>query len=395
MMRRRLSHALPLAMLATALILAGCGSSPKRESSSGGTQSGTRGGGYYKDDGPPDQVPADLALVPDALPDIEPLASGPNKPYQVFGKRYVPDTSGRPYRAQGRASWYGRKFHGQRTSNGDIYDMYAMTAAHTTLPIPSYVRVTRVSTGQAVLLRVNDRGPFHSDRIIDVSYVAAYKLGLLGPGSAEVQVEALQPAEIARIRAERANGQPTELAAAPRATASVTALQSAAASRLAPEEPAPVIGGVPMTSDGALTGDTVAAPVPVTFGSDPSVVALEPLPRPLPPPAPAPGSAPPANDMPWQSASATSAGIAAPTRASPSTEGVYLQVGAFSGQRNAEDLLQRLRNQLADWHEPLRIVLVGNLHRVRIGPYSDRVTAQLAADRLQARANMTAMIVMP
>ncbi len=158
--------------------------------------SGTKKGGYYKDDGPEANPPSNLDKVPDAIPKIEPLASGANKPYKVFGQSYTPDVSGGTYKVQGRASWYGKKFHGNGTSNGERYDMYAMTAAHTTLPIPSYVRVTRVSNGKSVVLRVNDRGPFHSDRIIDLSYVAAYKLGMLGPGSSEVIVERIMPDQI-------------------------------------------------------------------------------------------------------------------------------------------------------------------------------------------------------
>jgi rare lipoprotein A len=150
-------------------------------------------GGYYSTDGPPSEVPKNLDAIPDAVPRHEPLARGPNKPYTVMGQNFVPDTSGRPYKAQGRASWYGKKFHGRKTSNGETYDMFAMTAAHPTLPIPSYVRVTRVSNGESVVLRVNDRGPFLRGRVIDLSYVAAYKLGMLGPGSTEVIVERVTP----------------------------------------------------------------------------------------------------------------------------------------------------------------------------------------------------------
>jgi rare lipoprotein A len=149
------------------------------------------------DDGPEANPPANLDAVPDAVPRIEPLARGPNNPYSVFGQRYVPDTSGRPYRAQGPASWYGKKYHGKPTSNGERYDMYGMTAAHPTLPIPSYVRVTRVATGKTVVLRVNDRGPFLGGRVIDLSYVAAHKLGVLSPGSADVIVERIMPEQIA------------------------------------------------------------------------------------------------------------------------------------------------------------------------------------------------------
>ncbi len=167
--------------------------------SSGGGSGGSwlsSSGGYYKDDGPPAQVPANLDNIPDAVPRLEPLARGPNRPYTVMGKHYVPDTGERSYRKRGTASWYGRKFHGRKTSNGETYDMFAMTAAHTTLPIPSYVRVTRVSTGKSVIVRVNDRGPFLHNRVIDLSYAAAHRLGVLGPGSAEVVVERITPAQI-------------------------------------------------------------------------------------------------------------------------------------------------------------------------------------------------------
>ena len=134
----------------------------------------------YKDDGPDANPPSNLDQVPDAVPRIEPYASGANRPYVVFGQRYVPDTTGQPYRKQGIASWYGKKFHGNSTSIGEPYDMYAMTAAHTTLPVPSYARVTSLVNGRTVIVRVNDRGPFHSDRIMDLSHVAAYKLGIIG-----------------------------------------------------------------------------------------------------------------------------------------------------------------------------------------------------------------------
>ena len=155
-----------------------------------------RGGGYYLDDGPDANPPANLDAVPDAVPRIEPFAPSNSKPYVVFGKTYTPDTSGGPYKVQGRASWYGKKFHGNSTANGERYNMYGMTAAHPTLPIPSYARVTRVSNGKSVVVRVNDRGPFLNDRVIDLSYVAAYKLGMLGPGSAEVIVERITPDQI-------------------------------------------------------------------------------------------------------------------------------------------------------------------------------------------------------
>ena len=148
---------------------------------------------YYKDDGPGETVPADLEQIPDAVPRLEALNRFSNRPYTVLGRDYVPATSLRPYKERGIASWYGRKFHGQKTSNGETYDMYAMTAAHPTLPLPSYVRVTNVATGKSVVVRVNDRGPFLHGRIIDLSYAAAHRIGTAAKGSGEVEVEAIIP----------------------------------------------------------------------------------------------------------------------------------------------------------------------------------------------------------
>jgi rare lipoprotein A len=154
-----------------------------------------RGGGYYQDDGPADEIPVDLDAIPDAEPRWEPLHRGALRPYVVLGKTYTPDTQRKSYRARGIASWYGRKFHGKLTSNGERYDMFAMTAAHTTLPLPSYARVTHLASGRSVVVRVNDRGPFHDGRVIDLSYTAAYKLGLIGNGSGEVEVVAILPGD--------------------------------------------------------------------------------------------------------------------------------------------------------------------------------------------------------
>ncbi len=152
-------------------------------------------GAYYKDDGPGASPPPDLAAIPDAVPRVEPLHRFANRPYQVFGKDYVPVASLAPFRQVGVGSWYGRRYHGSPTSSGEPYNMYAMTAAHPTLPIPSYVRVTNPANGRNVVVRINDRGPFHSDRIIDLSYIAAWKLGYVEAGSAWVEVEALLPGQ--------------------------------------------------------------------------------------------------------------------------------------------------------------------------------------------------------
>jgi len=190
------------------LFLAACGSTPTQDVAVDGqkgqfskkpTRKPTavlkRGGGFYKDDGPAEDIPDGLDDIPDAEPKWEPLYKPATKPYVVLGKEYVPNTSIKPYKARGIASWYGKKFHGQKTSIGEPYDMFAMTAAHTTLALPSYVRVTSVQSGNSVIVRVTDRGPFHADRVIDLSYTAAYKLGLINGGSGQVEVEAIIPGE--------------------------------------------------------------------------------------------------------------------------------------------------------------------------------------------------------
>lgn len=149
-------------------------------------------------DEPPkaDEVPPAIEETPDAVPQHEPKSRGGNSPvYEVFGKTYRVLGSAAGFRERGAASWYGKKFHGQKTANGERYDMYKMTAAHKSLPLPSYVRVTRTDNGKSVIVRVNDRGPFHKGRVIDLSYAAAAKLGMLGAGSTQVEIAALDPLE--------------------------------------------------------------------------------------------------------------------------------------------------------------------------------------------------------
>ena len=176
-----------LPAVAFALVITGCAS--KKGASSGGN------GSRYSikhDHGP--SSPVDVSHVKDAVPIDEPKSRGGNRsPYTVLGRTYsiLDDSDG--YRERGGASWYGNKFHGHLTSNGETYDMYKMTAAHKSLPIPTYVKVTNLDNGKQVIVRVNDRGPFHPGRIIDLSYAAASKLGMLAKGTARVEVEAINP----------------------------------------------------------------------------------------------------------------------------------------------------------------------------------------------------------
>jgi rare lipoprotein A len=337
-------------LAAISLILAGCGSAPKapeRGADSASTRpraggapalprAGSGRGGYYQDDGPADAIPENLLAVPDAEPKLEPyLRSKANQPYGVFGKTYTPVLDDRPIVQRGRGSWYGKKFHGQRTSSGEPYDMFGMSAAHPTFPIPSYARVTNLANGNKVIVRINDRGPFHSDRIIDLSYTAAYKLGYLGSGSADLQVERILPDEIRQMEAARRNGGATL------ASASTT---SASAPAAAPESP-------------AVT--TEAVPMPVAM-----VSAV---------PGPEPVAAQPA---------AANAVVSA-------AGGYYLQLGAFSRPENA----QAVRQRYAQSGLPAIDVAQSNaLYRVYGGPFASRAEAESAARRLQPEGRLPVIV---
>lgn len=204
-----------IAALTAALALAGCAEQPRRAESvaaastaasqttgpaPGALPRASKPGGYYLDDGPGANPPPNLEAIPDAVPRIEPLHKFANNAYVALGQEYTPMTSNKGYRARGLASWYGRRFHGKPTSSGEPYDMYAMSAAHPTLPIPSYARVTSLANGKSVIVRINDRGPFHSNRIMDLSYTAAHKLGIVQSGSGQVEVEAISAEQITQGR---------------------------------------------------------------------------------------------------------------------------------------------------------------------------------------------------
>jgi rare lipoprotein A len=172
-------------IIAALLALAGCGTAPSKP------------GGYYLDDGPGPNPPADLDAIAEPVPVAEPINPNTSRPYTVLGRRYTLLVQAHPYKQRGVASWYGKRYHGQKTSTGEIYDMYAMSAAHTVLPLPSYARVTNVANGKSVVVRINDRGPFHDERLIDLSYAAAHRIGIIGAGSAMVEVETLLPGAVA------------------------------------------------------------------------------------------------------------------------------------------------------------------------------------------------------
>jgi len=323
---------------ALAILLSACGSAPKAPpdatTSAGLPGKSTtrvpsrkpqvtlkRGGGFYKDDGPAEDIPDNLDEIPDAEPRWEPLHKPAMKPYVVLGKEYVPNTEVRPYKARGIASWYGKKFHGQKTSIGEPYDMFAMTAAHTTLAIPSYVRVTNIQNGKSVIVRVIDRGPFHVDRIIDLSYTAAWKLDLVGGGSGQVEVEAILPGETGNIYAQATQGKPLRpavVAVAPQTTPAEGDEIEALAKRFNREQQA-----LQTVAQAGMTGDAT----------------------------------PP--------------------------KGVYLQLGAFANGDNAESLKNHLTREL-DWvAEPMRITYGGGIHRLHLGPYASRGEADKVAEKIR------------
>ena len=172
---------IPLLLAALALALAGCATRVPTPQS----------------DGAEARPPLDPMQVPDAVPVLEPIRTGgPNKPYEVLGETYTPLLPEAALSERGLASWYGRKFHGRRTASGELYNMYAMTAAHPTLPLPSFARISNPANGRSVIVRVNDRGPFVKGRIVDLSYTAAQKLGVLGVSTVELM--RITPDEIRR-----------------------------------------------------------------------------------------------------------------------------------------------------------------------------------------------------
>jgi rare lipoprotein A len=334
----------------------------------------SRGGAFYLDDGPGDDPPPDFASIPDAVPRAEPLHPVANRPYRVFGRGYVPRPDLVTHRERGHASWYGRKFHGRPTSSGERYDMYAMTAAHPTLPIPSYVRVTNVANGRSVVVRVNDRGPFLNRRVIDLTYTAAHKLGFAERGSAEVDVEMISPRGPrplqTAVRSDVADG---AVAAAAPAAMAVPMLAEAAAERLSIET---TVDDRPL---GAAVvpepGDAARVPAAGTA----RVAALAPptgASQPVPASAAAASAAPP----PARTTTAPAPAAGAGTQA-------WLQVGAFGSRDNAEAARARVQRELPWLAVPVDVVPVDGTWRVRIGPWAQREDALDAAGRIASSSS--------
>ena len=330
--RRTLGAAAGFTLALSGLLLAGCASGP-------------RGGR----DGGPAQPPSDLSQLQDAQPRVEPVRSsgGTAKPYTVLGRSYAPITDDRPFRESGLASWYGTKFHAQSTASGEPYDMYAMTAAHKTLPLPSYVRVRNPANGREAIVRVNDRGPFHDGRIIDLSYAAAYRLDLLR-GVAPVEIERITNDEIRAGTWQRDGDADTRFAAAP--------------------APVPVAPAEVQVPSAWVTPAVSTAPVAVASRAEATPLpALAPL-------------APP---------QAQSADIAADT---PSA-GFWVQIGAFSQAGGASGLREQAARGVPSLGPQLKVFNERGIYRVQAGPFASREAAQGSAEQLRASLQLSPMVL--
>jgi rare lipoprotein A len=393
--------------------LTGCSSAPPRPKpaatapapAAASAAPAPRPGGYYLDDGPGDAAPPGLEATPDPVPKLEPLSTLANRPYAVMGSQYVPDVTLRGYRATGIASWYGRRFHGQRTSSGEVYDMYKMTAAHRTLPIPSYLRVTNVANGRSVVVRVNDRGPFLHDRLVDLSYTAALKLGFLGQGSARVEIESVIPAD---APVGDAASPPPPVARSAPAPGSASSARSPSGAGSAPRPGSTSAAGL-ASAPGSALQSAAAAAARSASGAGPaprpgSAYAAEPAPVPTSassagPVSPA-GSAPPASSAP-AAESAPQMPPSGPTPAltlaqtmpeRPAGARVWLQFGAFSALERAQALCTTLAAKLSNGDPMPLVQAAAGLFRVRLGPYRDTAEARRVADRLGAGLGLTPLI---
>lgn len=354
MASRARARSLALVAGAALLLLAGCASGPRG------------GGSGIGRDGADANPPSGLGQVPDAEPRVESIRSsgGTSKPYVVLGRSYVPIVDDRPWRETGLASWYGRKFHAQSTASGEPYDMYAMTAAHKTLPLPSYVRVRNPANGREVIVRVNDRGPFHEDRIIDLSYTAAYKLDLLR-GVAPVEIERITNAD---IRAGTWRRGDTVLAQAAPAPVPASTSRPIAVAMSVPV-PAPTPGPEAVAVPAALTSPVVAAPRAEVR----ELAALPPLP---PEAAPAPAASSDVVDAP----------------ASPAS-GFWVQLGAFSQREGVERFQQQVARSLPAVAGALKVFAERGTYRLQAGPYASRDLARDTAEQVRNGLQLAPMIV--
>lgn len=350
--------------LVSALVLSGCSSTPGHWGGAGRAAPGVppvvaRPGpaSPAERDGPPPAAEApsvaELAALPDPTPQVEPIRDGgPNKPYTVLGQSYEPLTRDVPLKERGMASWYGRKFHGHRTASGEVFNMYGLSAAHRTLPIPSYARVTDVKTGKAIIVRVNDRGPFHSSRVMDLSYAAAVKLGIAGRGSAEIEFERLTFDEI-RTGAWRHDGD--------------VAVAVAVAEAVAPVLPTPATGAV--------------------------VTPVVPLAVPGPVPEPLVSSVPPAAAPAVDKRASASPAVSTVKAFTPFQRGFWVQLAALGQREGVERFQQRVATQLSALEPLLAVFHEAPLFKVQVGPYGSREEALAAADQARAALSVSPMVI--
>ncbi|BEP39535.1 septal ring lytic transglycosylase RlpA family protein [Variovorax sp. V15] len=373
--------ALAACAVAVAVLLAGCASGPR---SGGGVASGR--------DGPGTNIPPDLASVPDAEPRVEPIRSmgGTSKPYTVLGRGYVPITDDRPFRESGLASWYGRKFHAASTSSGEPYDMYAMTAAHKTLPLPSYVRVRNPANGREVIVRVNDRGPFVDGRIIDLSYTAALKLDLLR-GVAPVEIERITNDDIRTGAWRRDSGTAYAAAPVPAAVPAPVRVPSARVPQQPVQVPAEWTAPVAAASNDASQVSTmpVAPQTPMAAALPPGA---EPESAQSPPSIPPSRQAIVVNDLaPLQAAPASpSPGAAQPSAALP---GFWVQLGAFRERDGAQSLLTQAARGVPSLASQLRVFSEAGTHRLQAGPFASRNAAGEVIAQLRESLHISPMVV--
>jgi rare lipoprotein A len=358
-------------LIAATLVLAACSTAPQRKAEVpiAPPPPAQKAGGYLEGDGPGADAPANIDAIPDAVPKREPLNRYANRPYIALGKTYVPLTITGDFKQRGIASWYGKKFNGERTSSGEIYDMYAMTAAHPTLPLPSYARVTNLANQKTVIVRINDRGPFMKDRIIDLSYTAAHKLGIIGNGSAEVEIDSISPDTIIN-------------------TIPVSTVQSQPLQSSAPA--IPVIASI--TAASAVAAVPVAA-APGVPSSAPVVPVTSPTAA-TPPVASALVAAPSAPAVPAVAPTAVTPPVVAASPANNNT-GVYLQLGAFSSLAGAEAYRDKVRAELGSTGKELKLVAKDGLVRVHIGPYANLGEARSSAESMESKLGFKPMVNLP
>ena len=298
-------------------------------------------------DGPPSDAPPNLASLPDPVPQVEPIKpGGPNKPYVVLGQSYEPVAADVSWKERGVASWYGTKFHGRRTASGEMFSMYGLTAAHRTLPIPSYARVRNVRNGKETIVRINDRGPFHSSRVMDLSYAAAVKLGIAALGSAEVEIERLTFDQIrtGAWRRTPVEGEGTQLAVA------------------TPESPDdPIMSVVPKAAP-----TSVVAPVDLAPDSEPV----------------------------QQVSRATPAVKEGQARAyTPYAKGFWVQLAALGKRDSVDRLQQKVASDLTALLPLLAVFHEAPYFKLQVGPYGSRDEAMAAAQQARDALQLAPLVV--